>query len=358
MHITSLDYRVYSIPLREPFKIALREIRETEVVVVRLATDAGVCGYGEAAPEPCVTGETLGTVTAALDYLAPLLEGADPFAIERAHRLMDAALTGNTAAKCAIDLALYDLMGKAAGMPVWRLLGGADPRVQSDMTVGIADPAHMAASARRYVEDEGFRIIKMKVGIDPVSDERAVAAVSEAISGRAALRVDANQGYTRATAARMLEVFAAHGVEEAEQLVSADDLEGLAWLRGRAQGVAIMADEAIHAPSDAARACRLGAVDKINIKLMKCGGLFPALAINALAEASGVGCMVGCMLETPIAISAGLALAAARENIRDTDCDSYRYYAPDAVAIAGSFAEEGDTVVLSEEPGLGVNVTW
>ena len=174
----------------------------------------------------------------------------------------------------------------------------------------------------------------------------------------AALRVDGNQGYTPAIAARMLKVFAAHGVDEAEQLLSARDLEGSAWLRDRAEGVAIMLDEAVHAPADALRACALGAADKINIKLMKCGGLFPALSIDAIAAAAGLECMVGCMLETPVAISAGLSLAAARANIPDTDCDSFRYYDASLVPVQGAFVEQGDVVVLSEEPGLGVSVAW
>ena len=358
MKVTSIEHKVLRVPLLEPFKIALREIAFTEVVIVRAHTDTGLVGYGEAAPEPCVTGETIDTVVAALEILEPAVEGLDPFAIERAHRAMDRALVGNPAAKCAIDLALYDLMGKAAGLPVWRLLGGDDPRVQTDMTVGIADPAHMAESARRYAEEDGFRIIKMKVGIDPRADERAVAAVAGAIEGKAALRVDGNQGYSRAVAARMLKVFAAHGVEEAEQLLPAGDLAGSAWLRDHSEGVSLMLDEAIHSPTDALRACALDAADKINIKLMKCGGLFPALAIDAVAAAAGVDCMVGCMLETPIAISAGLALAAARANIPDTDCDSFRYYDASLVPVRGAFAEEGDLVVLSEEPGLGVSVAW
>lgn len=355
MVISSLRYQTLRVPLFEPFRIALREVNYTEVVVVQLTTDDGTVGYGEAAPEPCVTGETPGTITAALEYLSPALEGIDPFSIERVHRVMDRLVVGNSAAKCAVDLACYDIMGKAVGLPVWRLLGGAAPRVQSDITVSIDEPERMAATARRRVEEEGFRIIKMKVGIDPASDARAVAAVAEAIAGRAELRVDANQGYDRVTAARMLPILAEHGVRELEQPLPVDDVEGAAWLRERAGGVAIMLDEAIHTPADAARACRLGAADKINIKLMKCGGLYPALAINAVAEANGASCMVGCMLETPIAISAGLSLAAARANIRDTDCDSYRYYPADGIPFAGSFAEEGDVVVLSEEPGLGVD---
>ncbi len=354
MRITSLQYQTLRVPLFEPFRIALREVNYTEVVVVQLATDEGVVGYGEAAPEPRVTGETLGTITAALEYLMPAVVGLDPFAIEEVHRAMDRLVVGNSSAKCAIDLACYDLMGKATGLPVWRLLGGVDSRVQSDITVSIDDPERMAASARLRVE-EGFHIIKMKAGIDPASDERAVAAVAKAIAGRAELRVDANQGYDRVTAARMLPVFAEHGVQELEQPVPADDLEGAAWLRERAGGVAIMLDEAIHAPADAARACRMGAADKINIKLMKCGGIYPALAINAIAEAHGVSCMVGCMLETPIAISAGLSLAAARANIVDTDCDSCRYFPADGIPFMGSFVDEGDVAVLSEEPGLGVD---
>ena len=356
MKVVSYTYTRVSIPLEVPFKIALRTVDHTDVVLLRLDTDEGLVGYGEAAPEPCVTGETVASIEAALDLMAPQVVGLDPFAIERAHAVMDRAMTGNTAAKCAVDLALYDLMGKECGLPVWRLLGGDDPEVQSDITVSIKEPEEMAARAKANV-GKGFRIIKLKAGIDPEADARMIAAVREAVGPEVSLRVDANQGYTRAQASRMLAVYDSFGVDAVEQLLPAWDMEGSAELRAQARGVRVMLDESIHGPRDAARACQLGAADVLNIKLMKCGGLFPALKISDVAAASSLSCMVGCMLETPVGCTAGLSLSAARDNVLDTDCDSYRFYGDASFGVTQSFTEHGDMVRLSEEPGLGVEVT-
>lgn len=355
MKIVDIKARTLKIPLFTTFRIALREVDYTEVVIARVMTDEGVVGYGEAAPEPCVTGETLDGILCALEFMKPTLIGLDPFAIEAAHGAMDRVLIGNPAAKCAIDLALYDIMGKVANLPVWRLIGGSDPRVVSDITVSIAEPDEMACRAAAHVA-EGFHIIKTKVGIDPESDERAVASIRSAVGPEIRIRVDANQGYARPMAERMLRVFDSYGVEAAEQMLAAQDLEGSAALLERAGGVSIMLDEAIHSPADAARACALRAADVINIKLMKCGGLYPALQVNAVCEAHGVSCMVGCMLETPVGIMGGLSLAAARRNVEDSDCDSYRFYDAAQVPISGSFTESGDIVTLSDKPGLGVTV--
>jgi L-alanine-DL-glutamate epimerase-like enolase superfamily enzyme len=119
-----------------------------------------------------------------------------------------------------------------------------------------------------------------------------------------------------------------------------------------------MLDESIHDPHDAARACKLGAADILNIKLMKCGGLYPAGQINAIAAANGVTCMVGCMIETRLAITAGLSLAAARQNITDADCDSFTYYDDSRTSVTGGFTFEGDLFRLSEAPGFGVEVDF
>lgn len=356
MKVTSFAMKRVSIPLAVPFKIALRTIDYADVMLLRLDTDEGVSGYGEAAPEPCVTGETLDSIEGALRLMAPRLEGLDVFAIERAHAIMDKTMVGNGAAKCALDLALYDLMGKKCGLPVWRLLGGDDPEVQSDMTVSIKEPEVMARRAKEQVE-KGFRILKLKAGINPDDDERMIALVREAVGPDINLRIDANQGYSLPQASRMLEVYARYGVDAVEQMLPDWDLEGSAVLRAQSRGVRVMLDESIHTPRDAARACKLGAADVLNIKLMKCGGLYEGLKISDVARANGLSCMVGCMLETPVSITAGLSLSAARDNVLDTDCDSYRYYGEADYGVHQGFEEHGDVVRLSERPGLGVEVT-
>ena len=116
-----------------------------------------------------------------------------------------------------------------------------------------------------------------------------------------------------------------------------------------------MLDESVHSPQDAARACRMQAADLLNIKLMKCGGLYPAQKINAVAEASGVPCMVGCMLESKVAITAGASLAAAKRNVTEADCDSFMYAEDPQMGMPGGFSVDGGVFTLSDRPGLGLD---
>lgn len=201
--------------------------------------------------------------------------------------MMDGLIVGNGAAKCAVDLAMYDLMGKALGQPVYKLLGGYSNVIQNDITIGISTPESMAAEARRLVTEDGWHILKIKAGIDYKEDIRTMKLIREAVGMDVRLRVDANQGYSVSDAVCALEGFKEYGIEAVEQCLPHWDMEGSAFIRRKVNGIQIMLDESIHEPVDAARACRLQAADILNIKLMKCGGLYPAAKINAIAEANG-----------------------------------------------------------------------
>ena len=176
--------------------------------------------------------------------------------------------------------------------------------------------------------------------------------IREAVGPAVRLRVDANQGYSVSSAVCALEGFKEYGIEAVEQCLPHWDMEGSAYIRKKTGGIQIMLDESIHEPVDAARACRLEAADILNIKLMKCGGLYPAAKINAIAEANGVTCMVGYMLETKLAITAGLSLVAAKKNVTEADCDSFLYYKENPVE--GGFIQDKDTFTLLDEPGFGI----
>ena len=247
---------------------------------------------------------------------------------------------------------MYDLMGKSMGQPVYKLLGGCGNVVQNDITIGITSPEAMAAEAKRLVCTEGYRILKIKAGIDYKEDIHAMKLIREAVGPAVRLRVDANQGYSVSSAVCALEGFKEYGIEAVEQCLPHWDMEGSAYIRKKTGGIQIMLDESIHGPVDAARACRLEAADILNIKLMKCGGLYPAAKINAIAEANGVTCMVGCMLETKLAITAGLSLVAAKKNVTEADCDSFLYYKENPVE--GGFIQDKDTFTLLDEPGFGI----
>lgn len=354
MKITGMKIEKVQIPLKEPVKVAFATVSYLESVLIQVTTDEGFVGYGEAAPFAPVTGETVEGVIAVLDLFRQGLIGMNPMDIEAIHVMMDSLIVGNGAAKCAVDLAMYDLMGKSLGQPVYKLLGGFSSVVLNDITIGISTPEAMAAEARRLVVEDGYHILKIKAGINYRDDIRTMKLIRQAVGPDIRLRVDANQGYSVSSAVCALEGFREYGIEAVEQCLPHWDMEGSAYIRSKINGIQIMLDESIHEPVDAARACRLGAADIFNIKLMKCGGLYPAAKINAVAEANGVTCMVGCMLETKLAITAGLSLVAAKKNVTEADCDSFLYYRENPVE--GGFVQNNDTFTLSDEPGLGVTL--
>lgn len=358
MKITALDYKRLRIQLYEPFRVAFGDIDTCENVLVRITTDAGITGYGEAAPFAFVTGETAQSVEAVLDLLRPGLIGRDPLAVAELCALMDSFVYGNGSAKCAVDLALHDIWGKAEGKPVWQLLGGQNGDVWGDMTIGIDEPARMAQKAAYYAGEKGYRILKVKAGRALADDAAALAGIRQAVGPDVRLRVDANQGYDVDTALAALAAFKELGVEAVEQCLPWWDFEGAAYLNANVRGIQLMLDESIHDAHDAARAVKEKAADILNIKLMKCGGLYGGVRIAKTAAAGGLTCMMGCMLETPLSITAGLSLVAADDAVTDADCDSFLYYDNAQVPVRGGFTVEGDIFKLSAAPGLGIEVDF
>lgn len=356
MKITDIKIEKLTIPLKKPFKIAFSVQDHSDNVIIKVITDEGIAGYGEAAPFAPVIGDTFETAALALKMFRTGLIGMDPLDIEAVHAMMDSLMVGNTSAKAAVDIALYDIKGKVMGQPLYKVLGGYRRSVQTDITIGIDTPENMADEARGRVERDGFRILKIKAGIDPRDDVRALALIREAVGPQVRLRVDANQGYCAADAVKTLRAFEETGVEAVEQCLPYWDIDGAAFVRQKVGGIKIMLDETIHSPKDAAMACKKDAADILNIKLMKCGGLYRAEQINAVAEANGVTCMVGCMLETKIAITAGASLAAAKKNITEADCDSFMYCVDPENGMSGGFQRDGDVFTLLDKPGLGLDI--
>jgi L-alanine-DL-glutamate epimerase-like enolase superfamily enzyme len=210
-------------------------------------------------------------------------------------------------------------------------------------------PEAMAEDARRHVAD-GFRTVKLKVGQaeDVPLDVARVAAVGPGV----AIKIDVNQGWrTPGTAIRAIRQLVPFDPAYVEQPVEQRDLEGLAEVR-RACGVPIMADEAIHGPHDALRAVGLRACDLMNIKLMKCGGLLGALAINAIAETAGIACQVGTMVESAVASAAGLHLALALHNVQTVEMGGPLMLATDLAPLRDHYRR--DSVTVPDGPGLGL----
>ena len=349
MIITDIQFKVTGFRFAEPMKVAFATITDMDSCIVKILTDEGITGYGEAAPLSFVTGDNLDTILAVGCDIREKLLGMDPRSIGAIHRVMDRLYTGNGALKAGIDIACYDIAAKSAGVPLYKYLGGDDPKVHSDVTIGIDTPEQMARKALEWV-GKGFDILKVKLGEDIETDAARMRAIREAVGESIHLRIDANQGWNVKDTLRISRQLDELGVELIEQPVAAEDFQGLKEIRDRSS-IVIAADESCHNICDAMRLASMRAADVINIKLMKCGGIYPAIKIAAICEAAGLTCMIGCMGESAIGNLAGMHLAAALDIIEDVDLDTV--YILSQETVSGGFDHCGGRAVLWDRPGIG-----
>jgi L-alanine-DL-glutamate epimerase-like enolase superfamily enzyme len=357
MIITSVEVIPVRLPLREPFVIAYATYPDVLSVLVRVRTRDGAEGWGEATPDPNVTGETWGGVAETIRRdLAPALLGLDARHREAALVALDARVEGVPTAKAAFDIALHDLVARAAGIPLWQLLGGrARDALQISRVISIGTLDEMAAAATRHVA-AGFHTVKVKVGdaTNPMLDVDRVAAVREAVGPEIGIKVDVNQGWRNPGAAiGAIRAMAPSRPAYIEQPVLWWDMEGLAEVR-RQTGAVIMIDEGCHDARDMLRAATLRAADLVNIKLMKTGGIINALKLNAIAEAAGISAQVGTMVESSIASAAGLHTAIAMTNVRTVEMGGPLMLAEDIGDACTWY--QNDTVTVPDLPGLGIDV--
>lgn len=353
MKITSITLYGLRLPLIRPFIVAYETYEDMPTILIKMETDAGITGYGEATPDQHVTGETWeGAYSLLKHQLAPLVIGENPFQIERIHEKMAETVYGSPAAKAAIDIACYDIMGKATGQPVYNLLGGRYHEILPvPYVVSILEPAVMAQEALQAVR-QGYSSIKIKVGSNPILDVERIHAVRKAIGKTVQLRVDANQGWkNRAVTMWVLEQVKECGIDWIEQPVIADDLTALAEIR-RQSVIPIMADEGVHGDREMRETIVKQAADKLNIKLMKCGGIYPALKLVAQAEMAGIECQLGSMVESAVATAAGAHLSAAKKIICSNELVGPLMFSRDVAA----FPYDGLCIRLSDRPGLGLEV--
>ncbi len=353
MKIVSIEWGRVSIPLRTPFKTALRTVASVEDIIVKLTADTGDVGFGEAPPTGVITGDTAEAICGAIEHhIAPAILNQEIDDFEGVTGKVQSALVHNTSAKAAVDMALWDLYGKKLNAPVFRLLGGGKTHIVTDITVSVNPPEVMARDAEIAIQ-RGFDCIKVKVGVNPALDVARLAAIRAAVPKETVLRIDANQAWTPKEAVRILNGMQEKGldIELVEQPVKAHDLEGLKYVTERSF-VPVLADESVFSPMDAMKILQMGAADLVNIKLMKCGGITNALKITTLAELYGAQCMIGCMLEGPVAVNAAAHLACAKGVITKFDLDGPMLCAANPVHGGSRF--EGKDIFMSEEPGLGV----
>lgn len=352
LEITSVDIFKADIPFHEPFRIAIAEIPGARNVLVRVNTSEGLYGFGEAAPISSITGETQATCLAGAADLARLLLGRDPLDIDGRMGEIDAFLVHSSALRCAFDTALHDLAGKVAGLPLYALLGGGRRSFWTDITVGLGDPEAMAHKAAGY-RDQGFHVIKVKLGTTRTRDVQRIAAIREAVGSDVTIRIDANQGWDRSTAVQTLEALEPMGIEFCEQPVAHWDHEGMRLVRMETS-IPIVADESLFDHHDALKLASAGCCDLFNIKLAKSGGIRTALRIHSIAGAASIPCMVGCMAETRLGMTAAAHLVSSRPSIRHADLDIHFMLRQDPV-IGGITYAVGE-IALPEAPGLGCDV--
>jgi L-alanine-DL-glutamate epimerase-like enolase superfamily enzyme len=353
MKITRVELFKADLPLKQPFRIAIGVTEVAMNVLVRIDTDEGLSGWGEASPFTPIVGETQSTCLDAGGDIAGLLLGKDPLAIEDRTREMARAMPHNTTIRSAFDIALYDLLGKAAGLPLYALLGGGRREVFTDNTVGIDRPEVMAEAAARFKE-RGFPAVKVKVGTTPAADIERIEKVRAAIGPELPIRIDANQGWDCVAAIQALRGMEGLGVQYCEQPVAIWDYTSMCKVHAKTK-IPIMADESVFDEQDAFKLLSMDACDYLNIKLAKSGGIHTGLKINAVAEAAGAGCMVGCMSESRLALTAAAGLVSARPNIKFADLDSADMLKIDPI-IGGMEYEKGGMLRLPDTPGIGADV--
>ncbi len=353
MKITRIRTGSIAVALRKPFKTALRVKDCVESNIIAIETDTGATGYGEAPPTGVITGDTnLSIVGAIQDHIAPAIMGMEIEDFEKVTAKVQRAVIHNSSAKAAVDMALWDLYGQLCGLPVYKLLGAARRQLETDITISVNAPDEMAEDAKTAVS-RGFDTLKLKVGVDPALDIARLSAVRDAVGSGVRIRIDANQAWRPREAVRILNGMQEKGldIELVEQPVIAHDLEGLRYVRENSD-VPVLADESIFSPADALKILEMGAADMLNIKLMKCGGITPALQIAAMAEVAGVECMMGCMLETKVAVNAAVHVACARQVVTRIDLDGPVLTREDPVLGGAVFEEK--LITLPDLPGLGI----
>jgi L-Ala-D/L-Glu epimerase len=350
VRITRVEVWRVDMRLGEPYTIAYETLERATNVFVRLDVDRGPSGYGCAAPDPVVTGETPESVLAALgDVAEPVLRGADPLRrsviLERLAKLLPHA----TAARAAVDMALHDLFGKVAGQPVYRMFGGFRDRMRTSVTIGILPADETVRRAQERVK-ERFRALKLKGGQDPLEDAERVLLVREAVGPGIELRFDANQGYTVEGSLRFVELTRPAKLELLEQPTPRGEPDLMGRVVAQAP-IPVMADESLMGLRDAFRIARRRLADMVNVKLMKAGGIDTALQINAVARSARLEVMVGCMDEAALGIAAGLHFALARPNVVYADLDGHLGLEGDPTA--GGVLLKNGLLAPTGRPGLG-----
>jgi o-succinylbenzoate synthase len=351
MKITSLHCYPLELPLAEPYTIFYETVDRSANVILRIETDTGLTGWGCAAPDLPVTGETVDTVLSDFQqFIEPVLRGVNPLRYIRVYEMLRTLIPNSPSALAMADIAIYDLVARHARMPLYQFLGGYRDNMPTSITIGILPEEETVKKAKAFVE-EGFFILKIKGGKDVEEDIAKMIRLRREFGKKVALRFDGNQGYTAEEALHFIQETASVGIEMIEQPTIKDDLQQLHKVTQESH-LPIMADESLTSLIDVFRLTRHDSIDMVNIKVQKVGGITSSLHINSVAKAAGVEAMVGCMDECELGIAAGLHLALSRPNIYHADLDGHLDLLDDP--FKGKIRLHKGVLYPGEGDGLGV----
>lgn len=352
MLISTVELWTEHLPLTRPYSIAFKHVDEVVLHFVRLESSTGLVGFGCAAPTD-VTQETVAGCRAVLEHGAlDVLKGRDPRCLRALARQIQLELSESPAARAALDMALYDLVAQCVGIPVVNLLGRCHKALPTSITIGILPLEDTLREAHEY-RQHGFTHLKVKLGLDLEEDLERLRALRLQFGSAFHIRVDANQGYTAEETIALAGTAEELGLALIEQPMPAHAIGQMRNLPAEFRPL-MAADESLHGPQDAWALTHDPPFGIFNIKLVKCGGITPALEIAALAKMASIEVMWGCMDESVISIAAALHAAYASPATRYLDLDGSLDLSRD-VAIGG-FEIEGGVMQLSGGPGLGVHL--
>lgn len=341
-----------TIPLEESFKIAIGTKYSIENVLITIQLENGIVGYGEAAPLEPINGENQATALATLNSCKDFLIGKDVSQFRQVSKHLKSVFWAQVTARCAIEMAMIDAFTKTLDIPLYQFWGGAESKVETDYTIDIVSPETAKMNAIK-LKAKGYNTIKTKVGKKLVDDIDRILAIKDGFPN-CGLMLDANQGYSPGQAVHFLAELEKNGIrpEIFEQPVMKHDLRGMKFVKDHSS-VPIAADESVFTSADAIEIVRTGCADLINIKIMK-SGIVEALDIATIARSANMGLMIGCMLETKLALSCSVHLAAGLGGFQFIDLDPHINPAHEPFSGGPEFSDPVYT--LSETlAGIGVN---
>jgi L-Ala-D/L-Glu epimerase len=354
LKISQIDIFPVRVLLRKSFRNAHSVRSDQDSIILKVRTDEGLDGVGDVDPDPGYSEDSFPETLAAIRRLADHLIGLDPFNIVGVLERMDQIVPSHLDAKAAIEMALFDLKGKALGVPVHSLLGGMyREEIFLNGWIGMGSPDEAATEAQGWL-DHGFRSAKIKVGSGIEQDRDRVKAVREAVGDRMALRVDANEAYTVDEAVRLAKSLSPFDLSLFEQPVPRRDLDGMAKIR-KAIEIPLMADEAILGPETLVEVIRKEAADIVKVKVMKQGGIARTVQMIHTAEAAGIKCVIGHGFGMAINTLSEIHVAASCKNIIQ-GCEFVGPLKMKQDVVKNPLDMETGKVRVPDRPGLGADL--